>query len=202
MIDTVIFDIGKVLMDYGWEKYLHSVVSDEIAYAILEQAIFLSPCWQEHDKGLMTEEEEILDFASNAPDYESEVRAVYKNLGECTWPFPYADAWVEELKGKGFRVYALSNWPKHIYDQRKPLMTFLDKMDGYDMSYRTHFNKPAQEAFTGLFEHYGIVPERAVFIDDNKENIEAARKLGLHVIHFSSYEEAKKELEGLLKEKN
>ena len=37
MIDTVIFDIGKVLMGYSWEKYLHSIVGeDKIAYATLE----------------------------------------------------------------------------------------------------------------------------------------------------------------------
>ena len=46
MIDTVIFDIGKVLMGYSWEKYLHSIVGeDKIAYATLEQAIFQIPCW-------------------------------------------------------------------------------------------------------------------------------------------------------------
>ena len=199
MIDTVIFDIGKVLMGYGWDKYLHSIVGeDAIAYATLEQAIFLSPCWQEHDKGLMTEEEEIWDFISNAPDYEPEIRKVYENLGQCTWKLPYADAWVQELKSRGLKVYALSNWPKHIYDQRRHVMTFLDAMDGYDMSYRTHKNKPDPEAFTGLFDHFAIDPARAVFIDDNAGNIEAAAKLGLKGICFESYEQAKAELEKLI----
>ena len=199
MIDTVIFDIGKVLMGYSWEKYLHSIVGeDKIAYATLEQAIFLSPCWEEHDKGLMTEEEELWDFISNAPDYEPEIRAVYENLGQCTWPYDYADAWVKELKDKGLKVYALSNWPKHIYDQRRHVMTFLDQMDGCDMSYRTHSNKPDPKAFTGLIEHFGIDPEKAVFIDDNADNIEAAKKLGLHAIRFASYEQAKEELNQLL----
>ena len=196
MIDTVIFDLGKVLMGYSWDKYLHSIVGeDEIAYGTLEQAMFLSPCWEEHDKGLMTEEEELWDFISNAPDYEPEIRAVYENLGQCTWPYDYADDWVRELKERGLKVYALSNWPKHIYEQRHHVMTFLDAMDGYDMSYRTHKNKPDPEAFTGLFDRFGIDPARAVFIDDNAANIEAAAKLGLRGIRFESYEQAKAELE-------
>lgn len=200
MIDTVIFDIGKVLMDYGWERYLHSIVGeDAIAYATLEQAIFLSSCWVEHDKGLMTEEEELWDFISNAPDYEPEIRAVYENLGQCTWPYDYAETWVKDLKEKGLKIYALSNWPKRIYDQRRHVMTFLDWMDGYAMSYRTHINKPDSKAFTGLFERYGIVPERAVFIDDNAANVEAAKKLGLHTIRFESYEQATEELNQLLR---
>ena len=105
---------------------------------------------------------------------------------------------MKELKDKGLKVYALSNWPKHIYDQRRHVMTFLDQMDGCDMSYRTHSNKPDPEAFTGLFEHFGIDPEKAVFIDDNADNIEAAKKLGLHAIRFASYEQAKEELNQLL----
>ena len=31
MIDTVIFDIGRVLAGYGWEKYLRSIVPEEKA---------------------------------------------------------------------------------------------------------------------------------------------------------------------------
>ena len=104
MIDTVIFDIGKVLMDYSWDQYLHGIVPDEIPYRTLEEAVFLSPCWEEHDKGLMTEEEELWDFISNAPDYEPEIRAVYENLGRCTWSFPYANAWIGELKARGLKV--------------------------------------------------------------------------------------------------
>ena len=50
MIDTVIFDIGRVLAGYGWEKYLRSIVPEEKAYRAVEQAVFLSPAWVEHDK--------------------------------------------------------------------------------------------------------------------------------------------------------
>lgn len=199
MIDTVIFDIGKVLMNYSWDQYLHGIVPDEIPYRTLEEAVFLNPCWEEHDKGLMTEEEELWDFISNAPDYEPEIRAVYENLGQCTWSFSYANAWIGELKARGLKVYALSNWQKRIFEQNEEtMMGFLGQMDGYHLSYRTHKNKPDPEAFTGLFEAYGIIPEQTVFIDDNAANIEAARKLGLHAIRFVSYEQAKEELNTFL----
>lgn len=193
-IRTVIFDIGRVLMGYGWEKYLRSVVPDEIPYRIVEQAVFLSPSWAEHDKGLMTEEEEILDFVSAAPDYEPEIRKVYENLGECTWPLPYASSWISELKEKGYCVYALSNWPKHIYEQRKQEMSFLELMDGYVLSYRSHLNKPDEEAYRYLLNQYQIVPEEAVFLDDTVANVEAARKLGMQGIVFRSLTQAKAEL--------
>ncbi len=197
MINTVIFDIGRVLAGYGWEKYLRGIAPEEEAYRAVEQAVFLSPDWEEHDKGLLTEEEEIRDFISNAPKYEKEIRQTYENLGECVWKLDYALPWVRELKSRGFRVFALSNWPKHIYDQRKDKLDFLDLMDGYILSYREHVIKPDPAVFRLLLERYRIEPEKAVFIDDTLKNIEAAERLGIHGIHFRSLEQAKEELEKL-----
>lgn len=197
MINTVIFDIGRVLAGYGWEKYLRGIAPEEEAYRAVEQAVFLSPDWEEHDKGLLTEEEEIRDFISNAPKYEKEIRQTYENLGECVWKLDYALPWVQDLKSRGFRVFALSNWPKHIYDQRKDKLDFLDLMDGYILSYQEHVIKPDPAVFRLLLERYRIEPEKAVFIDDTLKNIEAAERLGIHGIHFRSLEQAKEELEKL-----
>ena len=172
MINTVIFDIGKVLAGYGWEKYLRGIAPEEEAYRAVEQAVFLSPDWVEHDKGLLTEEEEIRDFISNAPEYEKEIRQTYENLGECVWKLDYALPWVQELKSRGFCVFALSNWPKHIYDQRKDKLDFLDLMDGYILSYQEHVIKPDPAAFRLLLERYRIEPEALRQLDGNGQPIE------------------------------
>ena len=196
-IDTIIFDIGKVLAGYGWEDYLKSITSEPEVYSILEEAIFKNPAWVEHDKGLLDEEEEIRDFAAAAPGYEKESRAAYENLGKCVWGLAYAEPWVRELKEKGYRVYALSNWPKHIYEQRGDTLDFLELMDGYILSYREHLIKPDPRIFRLLLERYGIDPKRAVFLDDTRANIEAAARLGIRGILFTSQEQARRELKDL-----
>ncbi len=196
-ITTIIFDIGRVLNGYGWEEYLSRVVPDPKAYRAVEQAVFKNPAWVEHDKGLLSEEEEIRDFVSAAPEYEHEIRAVYADLGECTWSLDYAVPWVKELKDKGYRVYALSNWPRRIYDQRGDKLDFLDLMDGYFLSYQEHLIKPDERAFLRLMEKYEIRPEEAVFLDDTRENILAAERLGIRGILFCSQEQAKEELRSL-----
>lgn len=196
-IDTIIFDIGRVLVGYGWDNLLKTVTKDPKVFRILEQAIFQNPAWVEHDKGLLSEEDEIRDFAASAPEYEREIRKVYENLGECVWKLDYAKPWVRELKEKGYKVYALSNWPKHVYDLRGDKLDFLELMDGYILSYREHLIKPDERVFRLLLERYGIDPVKAVFLDDTKANIEAAALLGIRGILFTSQEQAREELRAL-----
>lgn len=196
-ITTIIFDIGRVLNGFDWKDYLRRIVPEQQAYEAVERAVFLNPAWVEHDKGLISLSEELEEFIAAAPAYEKEIRAVYENLGEVTWEYDYAIPWVRELKEKGYKVYALSNWPQHLYEQRCHKLDFLDLMDGYCLSFQTHLNKPDPEAFLHLLNKYQILPEEAVFIDDTRVNIAAAEKLGIHGILFTGLEQAKGKLKEL-----
>jgi putative hydrolase of the HAD superfamily len=51
--------------------------------------------------------------------------------------------------------------------------------------------KPDPEIYRLTLERLGgVAPERSLFVDDNELNVDAARKLGIHAIHFSSNEQA------------
>jgi len=58
--------------------------------------------------------------------------------------------------------------------------------------------KPDPEAFELTLERLGLKPNEAVFIDDTREHVEAARKLGLQGILFTTAEKLEKELGDLL----
>jgi 2-haloacid dehalogenase len=57
--------------------------------------------------------------------------------------------------------------------------------------------KPDPRLYTRLLERYRVDPARAVFIDDNRPNVDAAVALGLHGIHFRSPVQLRTELAGL-----
>jgi putative hydrolase of the HAD superfamily len=44
--------------------------------------------------------------------------------------------------------------------------------------------KPERGIYELTCERMGIVPTEAVFIDDNADNIDAARAYGMQVVHF------------------
>ena len=58
--------------------------------------------------------------------------------------------------------------------------------------------KPDPTAYLTTLERLAVAPEAAVFIDDDIDNVEAARALGMVGIHFSTAEALAEELEALL----
>ncbi|NIV29988.1 MAG: HAD-IA family hydrolase [Anaerolineae bacterium] len=58
--------------------------------------------------------------------------------------------------------------------------------------------KPAPEIYELTLARLGVEPGEAVFIDDSLANVEAARALGLHGIHFTTASALESELGALL----
>lgn len=58
--------------------------------------------------------------------------------------------------------------------------------------------KPDPKIYQIALEYLAVEPDEAVFIDDFIENIQGARQIGIHTIHFRNREQALNELKTLL----
>jgi putative hydrolase of the HAD superfamily len=85
---------------------------------------------------------------------------------------------------KHYKVYLLSN----LYDTAWDLTQQLIRKEGYSIeqcfdeafiSYKMHVAKPNPLIYLKVFEATGIQPEETMYFDDSRDNIEAARKLGI-----------------------
>jgi 2-haloacid dehalogenase len=54
--------------------------------------------------------------------------------------------------------------------------------------------KPDPRIYRVFCERYGLAPDSCVFIDDSEPNIVAARKFGMHGVHFKDPATTRKEL--------
>ena len=52
-------------------------------------------------------------------------------------------------------------------------------------SHEIHLRKPNADIFEHVLQDSGIKPQETLFIDDFRENIETARKLGFHSVHLT-----------------
>lgn len=182
-IDTLIFDIGNVLAKYDWKKLLKELGYDEKTGTAVAKAVFLSKEWAEADRGILSEEELLQTFISNAPDYEKEIRETFDAVGKTISTYSYTKDWLSYLKKRGYKIYILSNFAKPVYDRCTKELDFLKLVDGGYMSWQIHCIKPEPEIYQKLITDFEIVPQKAVFIDDLMDNIAEARALGFHAVH-------------------
>ena len=201
MIKTVIFDIGNVLVHFGWREVFQEFGLEGEELERFADATVRHQAWVDLDEGIITTEEAKEAYAKEVPEYREYIDRIYQEMDKMLVQYDYAIPWIKELKERGYRIYILSNWSKPAYDAcQNTALSFLPLVDGVVFSYRELMIKPNKKIYELICNRYDINPAEAVFLDDTEKNIIAARDYGLHGIHFKSYEQGRKELEELLAE--
>lgn len=198
MINTIIFDLGAVLIDWN-PRYMYSkLFDDEVAMENFLRDI-TTPDWnEEQDAGRPLHEGTEL-LVSIFPEHEEHIRAFYNRwdemLGEA---FHDVVEIFKKLKDKNrYKIYALTNWSAETFPVAFERFDFLKWFDGIVVSGAEKMRKPTPEFYHILLDRYQVKAEEALFIDDNYRNILAAEELGIQCIHFTSAGQLSEELEKL-----
>ena len=180
MINTVVFDIGNVLVDFRWQELFQDLGFTGEKFERIADATVRCQWWNEFDKGVLSLEEILVEFIRNAPEYEMEIRSIFDHMDTLLRGRDYAEEWISELQERGYKVYILSNMSKPAHEVHGDgCMRFLKKVDGAILSYQEKMIKPDRCIYELLCERFKIKPETAVFLDDTIKNIEAAKAFGL-----------------------
>ena len=198
MIDTVIFDIGNVLAEFNWDRYIHGILNDEEIISRVNGAVWGSGLWEEFDRGVMDDGEIIGGFISHAQDVEREIRLACAHIGGCIIHQDHAIPWIRELKAAGYRVLYLSNYSRIIMRGNPGVLDFLPLMNGGVFSCDVHLLKPDPAIYARICAEYRLTPSSCVFIDDVEGNVQAARNFGMSAIQCKNYEQARGDLHALL----
>ena len=79
-MNTVIFDVGNVLVGYDWQSYLRTFQYSEEIYERVADAVFRNEDWLEGDIGRVSTEEWLKLFIENAPEVEPQIREVFEGF--------------------------------------------------------------------------------------------------------------------------
>ncbi|MCD7819595.1 MAG: HAD family phosphatase [Lachnospiraceae bacterium] len=200
MIKNIIFDIGRVLIDFDPDAYMKSYGFSRDKEKILRDATFGSPFWQELDRGIMTIEQIQDGFTSLVqPEYREELLQVFDQSFRTVRKRENAIPWIRSLQEQGFETYYLSNYSWWMLERTRDALDFLPLMRGGLFSCEVGQIKPEPEIFQTFLARFPEVrPEESVFFDDVPANIKAACAIGIHGIVFQNQEQAMKDLEELL----
>jgi 2-haloacid dehalogenase len=122
------------------------------------------------------------------PDWEQAIRDFYGRWTEMIkGPIQESVDLLASIKATGnYKLYALTNWSAETFPYAIKHFQFLSWFQGILVSGEEKTRKPYKEFYLKLLEKYDIHMEKAVFIDDNLRNIEAARQIGIKSIHFTN----------------
>ena len=195
-IDTVIFDLGGVLIDWNPRYLYRKIFSNEEEITWFLENI-CTPEWNDaQDAGRSFDEATEL-LVQQHPAHEHAIRAWYGRWQE-TIRGPI-DETVEVLREvrdrKQHRLYALTNWSAETFPWALQRFEFLHWFEGIVVSGIEKTRKPYPEFYHILFDRYQVAPQRTLFIDDNLKNIEGGKAVGLHTIHFQTPQELKQTLQ-------
>lgn len=99
------------------------------------------------------------------------------------------------LKNSGkYKIYALTNWSAEKWDLALELFPFFKDFDDVVVSGQEKCRKPHPEIYMLLLNKFKINPESSIFIDDNFDNVQCAKSLGIRGIHYTPSTDLKKKL--------
>ncbi len=200
MIKNIVFDIGGVLVDFMPEKLMRQAGMPENKLEAWMKASVRSKWWPEMDRGFFKEEELLRFMQEDSPEFSKEL-AWFMEIGkrEVVESFDYSEGWLKGLKERGYHNYLLTNYPDSFFEiHSRESFTFMPYVDGQIVSAVVELIKPDPNIYRILLKTYGLKAEECVFIDDRRENVETAKKLGFHGICFESFEQATAQLEELI----
>ena len=194
-IDTIIFDLGGVLIDWNPAYVFDKTIPGEEDRKYFFEIVCTQDWNEEQDAGKALQaatEERVLLF----PEWEAHIRSFYgrweEMLGESIEGTVKIFNRLREMPH--LKLYALTNWSHETFPVALDRFEFLHRFDGILVSGEEKTRKPFPEMYQLLFDRFTINPERAVFIDDNLRNIKAGESFGLKAIHFLNPEQLNNEL--------
>ncbi len=181
---TVVFDIGNVLLRWDPRHLYRTIFEDEA-----EMEWFLgnvcTPAWNlEQDRGREWDEAVAL-LVNEHPKHESAIRAFHER-----WPETVSGIYEQnvalllQLREAGVPNYSITNFSGPKFTHSKELFPFLSGFDGVIVSGDERLLKPDPAIYHLLLDRYGLDAAECVFIDDSRANIETARAVGMHAIHY------------------
>lgn len=202
MIDTIIFDVGRVLVDFNWETRFQQLNYDTDLQNRLINCMFSSDIWNEFDRSVVADEKLLEQFIAIDPACANEITEIFTHVDLMIRQYPYTLEWIKHLKEEEYKIFILSNYSRSTYRKTQTALNFLSLVDGALFSFECGYIKPEPEIYQLLFERFAIDPQCAVFIDDRPMNLDGAAAFGVTPLLFTTFEETSDRLKQLLSKKN
>lgn len=176
---NVVFDLGRVV-------FAQDPAKSTAEFKQFFSYVSLTPMpqfWTDYDMGVLSFEqvaEELAAYRGVEPEFAREMITIAIGKQETIRP---TEKLIDELKAAGYKLYVLSNMSREFIDFLRKQKVY-ENFDGDVVSCEVGIVKPMPEIYDLLLERFDLAPAETIFIDDRKENVDAAAAKGIATFHF------------------
>ncbi|MEW2914050.1 HAD family phosphatase [Leisingera sp. JC11] len=184
-IDAVVFDIGRVLIEWEPERFYDSRIGAARRQQLFEQVPL-------HEMNLNVDRGHpfrgsVYALAEQHPEWAEEIRWWHDCwLQLVPREIPRSVRLMQMLQSKGVPVFALSNFGTETFEIACGAYPALRGFDRTFVSAHLKCIKPEPEIYAILERETGVEPQHLLFTDDRPENIEAADARGWQTHLFTA----------------
>lgn len=187
MIKAIIFDFGNVICTVDNNIFLEKISKfTDRTISELKELIYLSDLPQKYETGLISSDEffnEIVEKCSLSISKHEFIKAYTDIFAPIQTIFDL----IRKLKTK-YKIALLSNTSEWDFKYGiKPVEVF-NLFNAVSLSFKVKAMKPENKIFLDSLNKLHLKPEECVYIDDIEEYVEVANQIGIHGIHYISYE--------------
>lgn len=200
MIKTIIFDFGNVFINLDIEGAIKNTFESLNIDSLSDEMIAFNSFYEQ---GLISTDEFIAFYKENFPNLSTEELVETWNYMLKDFPKHRLD-FLKELKASSkYKLILLSNTNTlHINWIEEEVSFYEDFKNCFDAFYLSHeiqLRKPDKAIFEFVLNENNLLANECLFIDDNKDNIEAANALNFKTWHINPENE---DVSTLFKTKN
>lgn len=181
MITTILFDFGDIFINL--EKKSSKEAFKKLGlYGSNEELLEKNDLFE---KGKISEDEFLNTFLKYIPNgSKEEIKAAWNVvIGE----FPLHRLEFLQMLSQKYRLFLLTNTDSiHItfFEESVGMSFYTDFYRCFEKvfySYEMGMRKPQPEIYKTILNQYELNPKNVLFVDDKKENTDAASELGIHI---------------------
>jgi len=181
MINTIIFDFGDVFVNLEKE----AVKSAFEKLGLYGSTPELEELNFSYEIGLITEKEFLEGFQKYIPN--ASIVEIRKAWNAVIGDFPLHRLEFLQMLSEKYRLFLLTNTDATHIDRFEHMAGISFSRDFYQCfekvyySYELGMRKPDPKIFEHIIRKHDLSPKRTLFVDDKKENTDAAASVGLQV---------------------
>lgn len=197
MSPTLVFDLGKVLLDFDYSIAAHRIAEKSRTDA--DEARFFidqSPLLHRYETGLLTTQEffreicNLSGFSGTADEFAEFFSDIFAPI------LPMIELHAD-LRQRRIPTYIFSNTNDLAVCHIRERFPFFNQFDGYILSYEHRSMKPDAKLYEIVERETRRSGQEIIYLDDRLENVEAGLRRGWQAVLHESPEKSRAALKQL-----